>query len=232
MAGERQNRATAVMQALEQDILAGVLKPGDRLDERQLGERFGLSRTPIREALLQLTANGLALSEPRRGTVVAAITLGELIEMFEVMVELEALCAQLAARRMTPSQIERLAARHAVAQPLVEAGDHDGYYLANVQFHQALYAGARNAFLERQTLYLSRRLSPYRRLQLRRPRRLATSNREHGQIIEAIRKADSDAAARIMREHVTVQGTGLVDLFAMFSDSGADGADPRDDAGQ
>jgi DNA-binding GntR family transcriptional regulator len=212
-----QNRATAVVQALEQDILAGVLRPGDRLDERQLGERFGLSRTPIREALLQLTASGLALSEPRRGTVVAAVTLTELIEMFEVMVELEALCADLAARRMTPAQIARLAARHDAAQPFVETSDHDGYYLANVQFHEALYAGARNAFLERQTLYLSRRLSPYRRLQLRRPRRLATSNQEHARIIDAIRKADGDAAARIMREHVTVQGTGLVDLFTMLS---------------
>jgi DNA-binding GntR family transcriptional regulator len=229
MAAERrnrgQNRATAVVQALEQDILAGVLRPGDRLDERQLGERFGLSRTPIREALLQLTASGLALSEPRRGTVVAAITLTELIEMFEVMVELEALCAQLAARRMTPPQIERLAARHEAAQPFVDAADHDGYYLANVQFHEALYAGARNAFLERQTLYLSRRLSPYRRLQLRRPRRLATSNQEHALIIDAIRRADGDTAARIMREHVTVQGSGLVDLFTMLSHSREEVAD-------
>jgi len=229
---ERQNRATAVVQALEQDILAGVLKPGDRLDERQLGERFGLSRTPIREALVQLTASGLASSEPRRGTVVVAITLTELIEMFEVMVELEALCAQLAARRMTAVQVERLAARHDAAQPFVEAGDHDGYYLANVRFHEALYGGARNAFLERQTLYLSRRLSPYRRLQLRRPGRLATSNREHARIIDAIREADGAAAARVMREHVTVQGTGLVDLFTMLADSGSEAAEVRADEGQ
>ena len=213
----RQNRATAVVRTLEQDILAGVLKPGDRLDERQLGLRFGLSRTPIREALVQLGAIGLAVSEPRRGTVVAEVTLAELIEMFEVMVELEALCAQLAARRMTPAQITRLEARHEAAQPLAEAGDHDGYYLANVHFHEALYAGARNAFLERQTLYLSRRLSPYRRLQLRRPGRLATSNHEHSEIIDAIRKADGEVAAQIMRDHVTVQGTGLVDLFTMLS---------------
>lgn len=219
MAAERQNRATAIVQALEQDILAGVLKPGDRLDERQLGERFGLSRTPIREALLRLTASGLALSEPRRGTVVAAITLTDLVEMFEVMVELEALCAGLAARRMTPAQIERLAGRHDAAQPLVEAGDHDGYYHANVRFHEVLYQGAKNTFLERQTLYLSRRLSPCRRLQLRRPNRLVTSNQEHARIIEAIRKADGEAAARTMREHVTVQGSGLVDLFAMLSES-------------
>ncbi len=215
-AAMRQNRATAVIQALEQDILAGALRPGDRLDERLLCKRFGLSRTPIREALRQLAASGLAVAMPRRGTVVAEITLAELTQMFEVMVELEALCARLAARRMTPVEIERLDHLHGLAQPLVETGDHDGYYLANVRFHEALYTGAKNAFLERQTLYLSRRLSPFRRLQLRRPQRLATSNREHGLIIEAVRNADADAAARIMRQHVSVQGSGLVDVFAML----------------
>jgi DNA-binding GntR family transcriptional regulator len=216
MAAMRQNRATAVIQALEQDILAGTLRPGDRLDERQLGQRFGLSRTPIREALRQLAATGLVVAVPRRGTLVAEITLPELTQMFEVMIELEALCARLAARRVTPAVLALLDRLHAAAQPLVEAGDHGGYYLANVRFHEALYTAARNDYLERQTLYLSRRLSPFRRLQLRRPRRLVTSNREHGQIIEAIRGADADAAARIMRQHVTVQGSGLVDVFAML----------------
>jgi DNA-binding GntR family transcriptional regulator len=213
----RPNRATEVSQALEQDILSGELRPGDRLDERQLSERFGVSRTPIREALLQLTAVGLAVSEPRRGTVVAEITLSALIEMFEVMVEMEALCARLAARRMTPSMLADIEARHEEAQPYVEEGDTDGYYLANVRFHEAIYAAAGNSYLERQALHLSRRLSPFRRLQLRRPHRLATSNREHGEIIEAIGTGDADRAAELMRGHVLVQGEGLVDLFTVFS---------------
>jgi DNA-binding GntR family transcriptional regulator len=217
MSTTRPNRATEVAQALEQDILGGVLRPGDRLDERQLSLRFGLSRTPVREALTLLSAIGLATSGPRRGTVVAEITLSELLEMFEVMVEIEALCARLAARRMTPAGVAVLEARHAEAQGAVEEADTDGYYRANVRFHEAIYAGARNAYLERQALYLSRRLSPFRRLQLRRPQRLATSNREHGAIIEAIRRADPDGAAGLMHEHVSVQGAGLIDLFAVFS---------------
>jgi DNA-binding GntR family transcriptional regulator len=216
--GRRPNSATAVAEALEQDILNGVLRPGDRLDERALGERFGLSRTPIREALLQLAASGLATSEPRRGTVVAELTLSELIEMFEVMVEIEALAARLAARRSSPAAAAGLEARHAEAQPFVERGDWDGYYHANVRFHEALYAAARNGYLERQALALSRRLSPFRRLQLRRPQRLATSNREHAAIIEAVRAADPDRAAAVMRDHVTVQGEGLVDLFTVFAE--------------
>lgn len=214
----RPNSATAVTEALEQDILNGALRPGDRLDERALGERFGLSRTPIREALLQLAASGLAASEPRRGTVVAELTLSELIEMFEVMVEIEVLCARLAARRASPATVAGLEARHGEAQPFVERGDWDGYYHANVRFHEALYAAARNGYLERQALSLSRRLSPFRRLQLRRPQRLGTSNREHAAIIAAVRAADPDRAAAVMRDHVTVQGEGLVDLFTVFAE--------------
>jgi DNA-binding GntR family transcriptional regulator len=215
---DRPNRATEVIQALEQDILNGVLRPGDRLDERALGERFGLSRTPVREALRQLAASGLATSEPRRGTVVAELTLSELVEMFEVMVEIEALCARFAARRATRATVAALEALQAEAQPFVEAGDWNGYYPANVRFHEALYAATRNGYLERQALALSRRLSPFRRLQLRRPQRLATSNREHAAIIEAVRAADPDRAAAVMRDHVTVQGEGLVDLFTVFAE--------------
>lgn len=218
--GVRPTRATEIVQELEQDILNGVLRPGDRLDERQLGERFGLSRTPVREALLHLAAVGLAESEPRRGTVVAEITLPVLIEMFEVMVEIEALCARFAARRMVSARLAEIETRHAEAQEFVAAEDADGFYRANVKFHEAIYAASQNGYLERQALTLSRRLSPFRRLQLRRPRRLATSNREHGEIIAALAAADPDEAAAVMRRHVSVQGEGLVDLFRMFSGSG------------
>jgi DNA-binding GntR family transcriptional regulator len=218
----RPNRATEVTRALEQDILEGLLRPGDRLDERQLSERFGLSRTPIREALLQLAASGLASSEPRRGTVVAEITLADIMEMFEVMVELEALCAALAARRITPAMLAALEACHRDAQACVEARDAEGYYHANVRFHETLYSAARNGYLERQVLQLSRRLSTYRRLQLRRPQRLLTSNREHAEILAAIRKNDPERAARTMRAHVAVQGEGLMDLAANILFGGAE----------
>ena len=102
--------ATDLVQKLERDIVTGVLKPGDKLDERSLSERFGVSRTPVREALQTLAGSGLVATMPRRGTIVAAITVAELIEMFEVMAELEAMCARLAARRMPRVDIDNLIA--------------------------------------------------------------------------------------------------------------------------
>src|SRR5690606_28516195 len=133
-------------------------------------------------------------------------------------VEIEALCARFAARRMVPARLAEIETRHAEAQEFVAAEDADGFYRANVKFHEAIYAASQNGYLERQALTLSRRLSPFRRLQLRR--RLATSNREHGEIIAALVAADPDEAAAVMRRHVSVQGEGLVDLFRMFSGSG------------
>ncbi|HBN49026.1 MAG TPA: GntR family transcriptional regulator, partial [Thalassospira sp.] len=100
--------ATDLVQKLERDIVTGVLKPGDKLDERSLSERFGVSRTPVREALQTLAGSGLVATMPRRGTIVASITVADLIEMFEVMAELEAMCARLAARRMARADIEKL----------------------------------------------------------------------------------------------------------------------------
>lgn len=210
------NRAAEVVRALEHEIITGVLKPGDRLDERQLSERFAVSRTPVREALVQLASSGLVTTWPRRGTVVATITVNELIEMFEVMAEMESLCARLAARRMLREDVARLERLYEDCRALLDNGDPDAYYTANVAFHEAIYTGSRNAYLERHTTTLRNRLSPYRRLQLHRQGRLAMSNEEHARIVDAIRTGDEERAAAEMRRHVSVQGQALNDFIALL----------------
>ena len=207
--------ATDLVQKLERDIVTGVLKPGDKLDERSLSERFGVSRTPVREALQTLAGSGLVATMPRRGTIVAAITVGELIEMFEVMAELEAMCTRLAARRMPRVDIENLIKLAAACDALQEHADADAYYEANVSFHEAIYAGCRNSFLERQTKNVRNRLAPYRRLQLHRPGRVKTSNAEHEGILAAISTGDAQTAGKLMHQHVAVQGEALNDLLAI-----------------
>ena len=96
-----ETRTDRLVRALSDEIVAGRLGPGARLDEQSLADRFGLSRTPVREALGQLAAIGLVEKRPHRGVVVAAFTVERMMHMFEVMAELEALCARLAARRMS-----------------------------------------------------------------------------------------------------------------------------------
>ncbi len=216
MSDTRPNRAAQIVRQMERDIVTGILRPGDRLDERQLSERFGTSRTPVREALLHLTSSGLVSTVPRKGAVVAAVTVAELLEMFEVMAEMESLCARLAARRMTAPDVAALEVLHKACEHPITEGDPDAYYLANVAFHEAIYAGSRNAYLERQTKQVRNRLSPYRRLQLHRKGRMTTSNTEHTAIVDAIKAGDEDGAAALMRGHVSVQGQALNDLIAIL----------------
>lgn len=207
-------RASTMKEALEQDIVTGQLVPGTRLEEMGLAERFGVSRTPVREALNQLASIGLVEIRPRRGAVVAEIGLKQMVEMFEVMAELEGMCGQLAARRMSGEDRAKLVECHEQARSFADAEDHDGYYDANVCFHECIYQGSRNTYLADQTRVLRNRLAPYRRLQLRQRQRLSESFQEHGQILEAIAQGDEARAKQLLSDHVTVQSGSFADFIA------------------
>lgn len=207
-------RAISLKEELEQEIVTGQLPPGARLEEMGLAERFGVSRTPVREALNQLASIGLVEIRPRRGAVVAAIGLKEMMEMFEVMAELEGMCGQLAARRMNGDDRQKLAECHELARPFADAEDHDGYYAANVDFHECIYRGSRNGYLADQTRALRNRLAPYRRLQLRQRQRLSESFQEHSAILDAIVQGDEMRAKQLLSAHVTVQGGSFTDFVA------------------
>lgn len=204
---------------LEGEILSGELAPGDRLDETKLANRFSVSRTPVREALHQLATAKLIKLRPRQGAVVAAVTVQELLQMFEVMAELEAVCAGLAARRMTPEEREKLEANHKRCAQLAESGDVNAYYQENQVFHETLYAGAHNDFLENMTSSTRNRLAPYRRFQLHHPGRIRRSLQEHASVVEAIREGESDLAAERMRGHVSIQGDVFSDLVSALPPS-------------
>lgn len=199
---------------IEERIVTGVYPPGMRLDETELANSFGVSRTPIREALIQLASAGLVEIRPRRGAIVAEIAQNRLYEMFEVMAELEAMCGRLAARRITHPEQQALMAAHQACEVAQKANDPDSYYLLNEQFHQLLYAASHNGFLEEQATALSKRLRPYRRLQLRVRDRMNSSFAEHAGIVEAILAQDGDLAATRITAHVVVQGQRFADLVA------------------
>src|SRR5262249_46381935 len=116
-------RAGRVREMIEEGIVTGRYPPGMRLDETGLAERFEVSRTPLREALFQLASEGLVEMTPRRGTVVAEITPHRMVEMFEVMAELEAMCGRLAARRMSSSEQERLIEAQGACERALKAMD-------------------------------------------------------------------------------------------------------------
>jgi DNA-binding GntR family transcriptional regulator len=206
--------SATLREQIEEMIAVGELKPGQHLDETELATRFGVSRTPIRETLIQLSSMGLVVIRPRRGAIVAELGPQQLVEMFEVMSELEATCGRLAARRMTLEEQQALLAAHQACQEALDAQEPDAYYYKNESFHEAIYAGSHNQFLIEQTRALYRRLRPYRRLQLRVRNRLTNSYHEHDGVVQAIIDGDGDRAAQLLREHVMIQGQRFADLMA------------------
>ncbi|MFD2205456.1 GntR family transcriptional regulator [Kiloniella antarctica] len=199
---------------LEHEILLGELTPGTRLDEVALTERFGVSRTPVREALQQLSMMQLVEIRPRRGAFVKKMSLRELVDMFEVMAELEGACGRLAADRMSDDERATLKELHKASEVMVKERDYDGYYRANVAFHEAIYKGSHNEFLSEQTKNLRNRLTPYRRLQLRQSNRLTSSFNEHSEITEAITSGNKALAEQLLSAHVTVQRGSFNDFLA------------------
>ncbi|CUI03035.1 GntR family transcriptional regulator [Massilia antarctica] len=208
------NHSAALREAIEEMIAVGTLAPGQHLDETELAARFNVSRTPIRETLIQLASMGLVVIRPRRGAIVAELGPHQLVEMFEVMSELEATCGRLAARRMTPADHVQLLAAHEACREARDASDPDAYFYKNETFHEVIYAGSHNQFLFEQTRNLYRRLRPYRRLQLRVRNRVGASWDEHDGVVRAILAGDGELAAQLTRSHVMIQGQRFADLMA------------------
>ncbi|MGU3667408.1 GntR family transcriptional regulator [Methylobacterium sp. A49B] len=191
-----------IRDALTDAIASGTLAAGTALDEQNLAQRYGASRTPVREALRQLAASGLVEIRPRRGVVVARLTPQRIADMFETTAEIEAMCARLATYRMTPLERGGLMELHEESAAAVEAGDLDAYDRFNRIFHEALYAGTHNAFMAEQALAIRERLAAFRRTQLRHSDRIRRSREEHGDILAAIAEGDGETAARRMRAHM------------------------------
>jgi len=172
-----------------------------------LARRFGVSRTPVREAIRALTASGLVESRAHRGAIVAHPTPQRLVDMFETMAELEALCAGLSAVKMTANERRELSQLHDRLAALVRDGDPDRYHDMNEAFHAAIYAGSHNAYLRDLTLETRGRVQPFRKAQFRQVGRLQRSFAEHEVILRAILRGDRTEASNAMRDHITIVRT-------------------------
>jgi DNA-binding GntR family transcriptional regulator len=194
-----------VRDALENAVIDGRYRPGERLDPAQLEQEFGCSRTPIREALQALERSGLVQIRPKRGTYVTELSISELAERFEVMAELEGMAARLATRRIEREALDELGQALRKCEKHATAGDADSYYYANAWFHGIVYDSCGNEYLRQQAHALKRALQPYRRLQLRVPDRMRRSLAEHRATADAIAGGDAESAENAARDHVLVQ---------------------------
>ena len=195
-------RAEELRLQLAAAIVRGTLAPGSPLDETDIARRFNVSRTPVREALRQLAASGLVDARAHRGAVVARPSIERLTGMFEAMAELEAMCAGLAAERMTPADRHGLEAVHEELRVLSYAGNPERFHAVNERFHNAIYAGSHNDYIAEITLATRVRVQPFRRAQFRNLGRLAKSHAEHDRVVVAILRGDRIGADAAMRAHI------------------------------
>ena len=199
---ERVTRAKGLRDLLADEIVNGLLAPGAALEEVELARRFGVSRTPVREAIRDLAASGLVEVRPHRSAIVSRPSLQKVYGMFEMLGELEALCAQFAAARMTSIERRRLTELHEYLSGLVRDGDPERYHHGNEEFHALIYAGSHNDYLEEMTLTTRTRISPFSQAQFRTLGRLALSHAEHERVITAIMRGDQALATVEMRAHI------------------------------
>ena len=203
-----------VRSALEQDIFTGRLAPATRLDEDAIAQRFSVSRTPVREALLQLIETGLVEKPSRQRALVAPLDVRRLIQSFEALSELEAVCARFAARRMTGQEKEELVEIQQASDAALLAGDDEEYGRLGVRFHVAIWRGTHNDVLFETTRSLSVRLMPFRMFQLLYKGRPEANNDDHKALLALILAGSSEESYVLMRGHVTVQGDVLAEYMS------------------
>jgi DNA-binding GntR family transcriptional regulator len=214
MGREPKTRTDEIVNRLMQSIITKRLAPGMALDEISLAQDFSVSRTPIREALRQLAASGLVELRPHRAPIVANADEARLSDMFDIMAELEALCATRACQHMSVDERHALEAHHRQMGEMVRAADMSAYRQANMRFHAMIYDGAHNSYLRELALGTRERLAPHRGAQLEAPARLATSYAEHGEIVTAILQGDAVKAAFAARQHLDLTRRTLRSMHA------------------
>lgn len=199
---ERRPLHHALVDRLRHMITEGTLEPGGKISERELCEQFGVSRTPLREALNLLAAEGLVSITPHRGASVTELTLADLEECFPVMGALEAVSGRLACQNATEAEIAAIRARHAEMVAHYEAGRLQDYFRCNEAIHDAILEAARNPTLAQMSRSLAGRVRRARYRANMTPARWARAVAEHLEILSALEARDAERLGRVLNEHL------------------------------
>lgn len=200
-------------------IMTGKLKEGDKINENELCEMLGISKTPLREALRVLSAEGLIRLVPHRGSFVTKPKFEEIAEMFDVMSLLEGFCARQACTKMKPKDFDKLEALHKKLEENFEKHDQEEYIRINNQYHSLVQKIAGNRTLNQIVSGLRKKILLYRFQSLNLPERFEHSIREHRDLLEAFRKRDDARAETLMRTHLQKQSHALEQLVEQSKDT-------------
>jgi DNA-binding GntR family transcriptional regulator len=201
-----------VAERLRSRIYAHELAPGAWVDEQAIATEYGISRTPLREALKVLASEGLVTLKPRRGCYVTELSEQDLDEIFPVMALLEGRCAAEATRKATDDDLKLLADIHADLERHAAANDADHFFEANQQFHDALQELAGNRWLGQLIEETRKFIKLTRRDSLNLAGRLRQSLAEHRKILAAVQQKNPDAAAQGMHDHILSGRAALAKL--------------------
>lgn len=202
-----------LIEQLKHEIFSGILKPGDQLEEADLAARFGVSRTPIREAVRSLVDCGLLETRPRKGAMIRVLTAKELNDLFEVAAELEGMACRLASETLTLTGKREIEAGLELCRVAAKSEDIPAYAQANLAFHGAIHKASGNAWLVDQLEQIQARINVYRLMPYDVVGRLEKSLAEHCDISDAIFAKDSTLANALMRDHMMLQGARLPSLL-------------------
>lgn len=203
-----------ILETIRDAILRGTLKPGERVSEPELAERFGISRTPIREAFRQLESEGYLEVIPRKGAVVASLSERDVVEFYAIKSILEGYAARIAAERMTERDIERLEGINEKLQQIAAEGDIKAFFRVHNEFHDQFIKSSGNDKLAELINQLVLKFNRLRLASLSQPGRMDISVQEHRKIIEAFRKHDGELADNLVRRTATIGAEVLIHSLA------------------
>ncbi|MCR5666345.1 MAG: GntR family transcriptional regulator [Eubacterium sp.] len=202
-----------VFKTLREAILKGDLKPGERLMEVQLAEQLGVSRTPIREAIRKLELEGMAVTMPRRGAVVAKMTEKDMEDVLQIRRALDELSVTIACEQISMSQMKQLEEAQKNFEEQIKHGDMKEITNADVEFHNIIYQSTGNERLWQIMKGFSEQMYRYRVEYLKEEENYPTLVDEHRQIVEGLKRRDKEAVVEIMRRHVTNQAVEMKNII-------------------
>lgn len=208
---------------IRQMIRDGLLQRGQKIDETYLGESMGVSRTPVRESLRILQAEGLVELIPHKGSYVSRPHLDEIRDMFEVMGVLEGTCARLATQKMGQKDFNKIEALHRELERHFRERDHEAYLSVNNDLHLLIQDLTGNRILKDVINGLRRKILLYRHRQLYHLDRFDQSMQEHRSILEAFRNRDAYLAENCMKRHLANQCKALLELYPHATDEEKEG---------
>ena len=199
-----------ILETIRESILKGTLKAGEKVAEPELAERFGISRTPIREAFRQLESEGYLTVIPRKGAVVTSLSERDVEEFYAIKSILEGYAARMAAEKMTQKDIDRLEAINDRLELLAQQGDVKTFFRVHNEFHETFIRAAENEKLLELINQLMMKFNRLRMASLSLPGRMEISVEEHRNMIQAFKNHDGDKADSLVRHAATIGADVLI----------------------